>query len=135
MGENLDPKAGQDFFRRLRNGEFSLARTFWLYNIVCTFVMALVGNLIVGLIGPGAIGTILDIAVSLFLFVYAVHCYMGIWRSASRYTGLALWAMLARFYTVLGFVAIVVNVLLLLGQLLGIIQVNALINDILGNGM
>lgn len=117
-GTGANAKADQDFFRRLYNGEFSLARTFWLYNIVFTFLIALVGSLIVGLFAPGAIATILDIALGLFLLFYGVHCYMGIWRSASRYKGLALWAWLAKIYAVLGFVMVVANLILMAGQFL-----------------
>lgn len=96
---------GRDcFFRKLYWGEYSLPRTFWIYSFLCQLVFALLFSLLVlGAAVAGSVGLLLlCIVLYLLLLAYAVVCCFGIWRSATKYQGPKLWAMLAKISVVLG---------------------------------
>ena len=72
----------------LWNGNVPLAQTFWLYY----FVGILVLRIVAGAIGP--IGAILILA-------WAGFMVLPIWRSADKYSGNSLFALLAKIAAVL----------------------------------
>lgn len=95
--DNLKVEKARGFFSKLYNGEYSLARTFWLYYFLVTFLI----GLLQGAFAATVVGMLLGIALGIFGLVYSIICVVGIWRAASKYTGFKLWAILAKIYVVL----------------------------------
>jgi hypothetical protein len=93
---------------RIWRGEEGLALTFWGYglgaNLLFTMIMVMTLQLHLPVWGFAA--------VLLFRLVYMVFISVGIWRSASRYTGNRVWAYLAKIMVILGYL----NVFLSLGR-------------------
>lgn len=78
-----------DTINRVWMGEAGLARTYWLFGVIGSFVW----GLLIGGIKPGSILAI--VAVVLF-FAYIVMVNVGTWRAASQYEGPRAWAILAK---------------------------------------
>lgn len=95
------PSAG--FFRKLSNGEFSLARTYWLYGVVVGAVFRILTTVI-----PWPV---IVAILSVIWIAYAVFLYMGIWKAAGKYTGKRIWAILAQIMAVLGVLFILFNLI------------------------
>ena len=70
-------------FKALKDGDFGLAKTYWLFGVLGNFLLSLPGYLLIELV-PIVIYT-------LFTLAYGVIVLLGIWNSASRYTGFKLW--------------------------------------------
>lgn len=71
-------------------GRMGLCKTYWIYFILVTFIWGIA----LGLVKPGSP---IAIVLGLALLVYLVIIHVGIWRAADRYTGYAIWAILAKF--------------------------------------
>lgn len=96
-----DTHASGGFFKKLYNGEYSLARTYWLYNVLVNVLVGILDNV---LTVTGDL--ILSLILLVFTVVYNFICLVGVWRAASKYTGFALWAILAKIVVVLNFILI-----------------------------
>ena len=76
----------KNFFGKLSNGDFGLAKTYWLYGVLVGFVVKI------------AIEPITSIAlltiVALTHSAYAIPLILGTWRAANKYEGLKIWAVL-----------------------------------------
>ncbi|KIH77251.1 hypothetical protein SAMN05660860_02161 [Geoalkalibacter ferrihydriticus] len=97
------------FWGRLAQGEFGLAKTYWVYNVVVGIAANLIANEITSLA-----------SLTLFMALYVPYqatVLMGIWRAAGTYQGLKIWAMLARAAVVLGSILLAFSVLGLLNLL------------------
>ena len=72
-----------DFMNKLSNGEFGLAKTYWLYGVLPSFLV-------------NTISKFLPIELSLAMIVpisiYALYIVPGIWNSANKYNGKLNWA-------------------------------------------
>ena len=81
---------------RLWTGEFSLARSFWEFGIVCGSLIHLIMTGVA--LGSMVMGAPTWIALVLFLSPapYTILVVVGVWRSAERYRGPAKWAQGAR---------------------------------------
>lgn len=92
------------------SGEVPLARMFWLRGVVAGLAagMALGG---LGGISPG-----LQQVWALLMFAYMLAWYLGLWRSAGRYTGPAIWKWAARAVVAMPFVGILLTVALSTGS-------------------
>ncbi len=94
---------------RLFRGEVPLIRTFWTFFLS----LPLLGDLVFTyLIFPmlevdSAVGTASIFMWAAFMLVYVGIMSVGVWRSASRYAGRPLWAMLAKLAAVFGAVGAV----------------------------
>lgn len=124
----LDPNPIQNkksFIRKLRYGEYSLPKTFWLFGIGAFIVFGIFGQMlssysIMSFIYRefGRTGFyIIYLGWFICFCIYAVNVYIGVWRSSEVYTGLKLWKILAKiivcFWWAMFFLSIL-NVLLLL---------------------
>ncbi|MBA5248681.1 MAG: hypothetical protein FE834_03980 [Gammaproteobacteria bacterium] len=84
------------FFGKLSNGDFGLAKTYWIYNVLVNVV----ANILVELI----------VSIELFVFVlvamiaYSIPALIGLWKSASKYKGSKIWSVLAKIVTILGII-------------------------------
>ena len=89
----------QDFISRLTRGDFGLAKTFWLYGFLVSFMLNIMFKIVeysslveddwLFIIGIGIVS-------------WAVVAWTGIWRSASRHEGSPVWAVLAKSSVILG---------------------------------
>ena len=86
--------AGAGFIKKLSNGDFGLAKTYWLYGVV----VGIAFRVLTTIIPSPVIVAILSVA----WIAYAIFLYMGIWKAASKYTGEKIWAVLAQIMVVLG---------------------------------
>lgn len=98
-------ESSDGFFIKLSRGDYGLAKTYWLYGIAVGFVVSIAFSIIKS---PGMI------AIALLAYVaYEIPVLIGIWHSATKYTGPKVWAVLAK-------VACVLGALMLLGGLFAI---------------
>ena len=99
-----------DIFKGLKDGDFGLAKTYWLFGVL--------GNLILTLPMDG-IDNFTPFAIySLLCLAYSVTVLLGIWNSANRYTGFKLWAILAKLAAILGLLFVILSIFLLLSLFL-----------------
>lgn len=98
---------------KLFRGDIKLLLTFWTFCIS----LPLLGDLIfTQLVFPlldveSAAGTASMFVWGTFMAVYGVIASIGLWRSASRYAGPRVWAILAKLGAVVGVCAAVVYAL------------------------
>ena len=85
-----------DTVNRVWTGKAGLARTYGLFGGLVGFFFWFV----LGTVTPGIVEAV---AVSAALGAFLVWVNTGIWRSASKYEGPAIWSGLAKFAAVLGF--------------------------------
>ncbi len=90
------------FITNLREGNFGLGTTFWLYFII-----------------GGKILFLFAIEFPFLLFVwfpYTIIVLMGVWNSAKKYTGSTIWSGLAQLIVVLNFLMIFGVIMSLFGS-------------------
>ncbi len=105
--------------KALWRGEIGLAKTFWLYGFVGTFLLYLPAVVLeetnpwfVNLEGPGEPGLglrLLYIASPLGSKMWSFFTFVAISRSASNYDGLYDWAFAAKIYASLGVAALLLE--------------------------
>jgi hypothetical protein len=92
------------FFRKLSNGDFGLAKTYWLYNVLVSVVANILMKLIV------------SIELSAFMLVamiaYSIPSLIGLWKSSSKYKGSKIWSVLAKIATVFNVISLIFGTLL-----------------------
>lgn len=71
------------------NGRAGLAKTYWLWGVLGNIPWAIALQFVTP-------GTELAIVTVLGFVAYVVMVNVGIWRAASQYQGLKLWAILAK---------------------------------------
>ena len=77
------------FLKDLRQGNESLARTFWIFDIFFNLCFSIVLK---------AISSPTNLVIFLILFlIYSINLYIGEWRAANKYEGLKLWSFLVKF--------------------------------------
>jgi len=98
---------GKGFWGRLINGDFGLAKTYWVYGVLAGIIIDVFSRVI----------TSITALVLLFLAstTYSVPVLIGTWRAASKYAGLRLWAILAKASTMFGSIALALTLVALLG--------------------
>ncbi len=84
--------------RRLWNGDLSLPVAFWFGGVaVLVVVMFVLPNFLLALGGAAATESVfISIAVAILACGYQSLATVGAWRSAGRYAGPKVWALLAR---------------------------------------
>ena len=88
---------------KLWNGGFSLAKSCILFSIVGYLLSLCVTGF------AAVFGSLVFYVVYLLGVIYCVVAFVGTWRSAARYEGNKLFAILARFVVVLGFFSLISN--------------------------
>lgn len=91
------------FFGKLANGDFGLAKTYWLYWVVVGIVVNIISNVVT------SIGVL--VILMLVYTAYAIPVIMGTWRAANKYQGSKIWAILAKIVIVLGTIILAVDFL------------------------
>ena len=105
------------FFGKLWRGEYSLARTYWLYGVLVGFVYNVIVN--VAVVTTGEVGT------GFFLMILYLPYYVtltgGVWRSANTYCATegknSLWGRLAQIAVVLGWAGTLFNLTAMAGAM------------------
>jgi gas vesicle protein len=105
--DNLAETPQRGFFGKLVNGDYGLAKTYWLY-----------GGLVGGIAG-GIVSLIPELVQSIGLFfilmlcgtAYHITIAIGTWRAASKYQGSKIWAVLAKISVVIGLIFLTIVVL------------------------
>lgn len=106
-GELVDgtEERGKDFLDRLADGDFGLAKTFWLFWILAQVVVfGAVGLLSeVGSIETKTIITFSKTIITFYFvyFVYLLPVFIGVWRAANYYQGNKVWSILAKIWIIL----------------------------------
>ncbi len=103
IGENVIKITGHSWPEKFLNGDFGLAKTFWLFyfipNGLLNFLTRKVPN------------EQYDWIYGLFS-IYLLPVMLGIWRAADRYEGSKIWSFLAKFTIILGLISlIIVNII------------------------
>jgi hypothetical protein len=97
------------FFGKLSNGDYGLAKTYWLYGVLVGFVVNIEMKPIT------SIGLL--VIVMLAYTAYEIPVVMGTWRAANKYEGSKVWAVLAKIAVVLGAIMLVVGLIAIVGLL------------------
>jgi hypothetical protein len=95
------------FFGELANGDFGLAKTYWLYGVVVGVVVTIISSKVTSIGGL--------VILMLAYTAYEIPVLMGIWRAANKYQGQKIWAVLAK-------IAVVVGAIMLVDGLLAVIR-------------
>ena len=102
-GENVIKFSGHSWPEKFLNGDFGLAKTYWLFyfipNGLLNFLTRKVPNeqfyLIYGLFS-----------------IYLLPVMLGIWRAADRYEGSKIWSFLAKFTVILGIIILIIGIII-----------------------
>ena len=98
------------FFETLWRGEIPLVRTYWVFGVLFSSLLAIPSYLIVPAIsnapgsGPSASLEYGMMAYAVFVLAYTVFISVAIWRSAAKYKGSEIWAVLSRVMVVIGLI-------------------------------
>ena len=87
---------GEGFLNNLSRGNYGLAKTYWLYGVFLGSILGIPLNFITAKGG-----------LILYFFVcsiYEISLLLGIWRSADKYLGFKVWAILAKLISLVGWV-------------------------------
>ena len=103
-----DPDNG-NFFIQLINGDFGLAKTYWLFGVVVGLVVNLLSRSVPSL------GVL--ILLTLAYTAYEIVMLIGTWRAANRYRGPGVWILLAKVAVVFGAVLLAAGVLMTISLL------------------
>jgi hypothetical protein len=114
--EQRIPSRRTSYFARHWNGELSLPRSYWingalLFGLACNMVFAMVCIAsIFALRNIPVAAFIVGVAEVLLNVVAYVWALVGVWRSAGKYQGPKVWAILARVVIVVGVFVSIANV-------------------------
>lgn len=97
------------FFGKLANGDFGLAKTYWIYGVLAGIVVNIVLSVVTSI---GAL-----VFLMLAYIAYEIPVLMGTWRAANKYPGLKIWAILAQVAVVLGAIMLAVGLFAIIGLL------------------
>lgn len=91
------------WLKKLWNGEYPLWKTYWLFNVLASFVFYLALVLAIGAL-EGNIQLLLIVVggLSLLWMAYIFVALGGLWRSAQAYTGCWVWKYLSYFIVIVG---------------------------------
>ena len=88
---NTSEVTAKGFIKQLIDGDFGLAKTYWLYFVLGSNLLWL---LLMFPISSSSLGLI--VVSMLAAIAYDIVVLTGIWNSASRYTGSKIWSVLAK---------------------------------------
>jgi len=90
---------GKFFITNLKEGNYGLFKTYWVYYVLVEFVLTLIMRVITQILGAdnNEQGFMISSVIFFtFIFVYKIFAWVGIWRSANRYKENEVWANLAK---------------------------------------
>ena len=105
---NTSEVTAKGFIKQLIDGDFGLAKTYWLYFVVGSNLLLMfpISSSSFGLIVVSVLAAI----------VYVIVVLTGVWNSASRYTGSKIWSVLAKIIVGANAVFLVFAVILMISE-------------------
>ena len=101
-------------FKKLRDGDYGLAKTYWVFGVLISTALSIVLPL-VAMAKFGLWGILLYPAV---LF-YSANVLIGTWHAADRYQATGFnWGLVAKCLTVLGWIGFLFHVLIFVGLII-----------------
>jgi len=101
------------FFKKLSDGDFGLAKTFWLYGVVVSVIEGALQRAII--VGMGKNGFLLIFLIQLIFSIYYLFFQLpGLWRAAKKYEGAKIWAVLAQIIVVIDMITVPLSLLYML---------------------
>ena len=101
-GENVIKFSGHSWPEKFLNGDFGLAKTYWLFyfipNGLLNFLTRKVPN------------EQFDWIYGLYS-IFLIPVMLGIWRAADRYEGSKIWSFLAKFTVILGIIFFILGII------------------------
>lgn len=110
-GYDSDQKE-KDVVARLLAGEVTLWKTYWIGNVGVGLVLSFIWKAINGTLDSGLSGILYIV----WLF-WAICISIGTWKSANKYTGNRIWAVLAKVAVVIGWIGAAIAALGAVGGL------------------
>ena len=98
MNDSTEVKK-KGFLKKLKDGDFGLAKTFWIYNILIGVVVQFMYAIIES-IEPSTSMFLMMIAVSIIVVIYGIICMIGLWKAASKYIGTRVWPVLTKIWII-----------------------------------
>ncbi len=96
------------FFKKLIDGDFGLAKTYWFYGVLVGFIGQIV------MLGVETSESIALVIITILVaLTYNVCQMIGTWNAANRYTGSKIWTILAKITVALGVMAIIFTIIIL----------------------
>tara|TARA_B100000965_G_C19517222_1_gene724755 strand:- start:731 stop:1051 length:321 start_codon:yes stop_codon:yes gene_type:complete len=92
-------KTKDNFFVRFWNGQLSLPMSYWGVGVGIGILFSILVVIIIVMLGMH------DDAMWGFIIPFQIYTVVGIWRSADRYKGTKLWAILAKIAVVIGVIS------------------------------
>ena len=98
------------FLKMLWRGEIPLGRTYWVFGVLFYSLLTIPSYFTVPIVSgsaslePSASIVFGRMAYAMFVFAYTAFVSVAIWRSAGRYEGQPIWAVLARVMVVVGLI-------------------------------
>jgi hypothetical protein len=95
---------GKFFIANLKQGNYGLFKTYWVYYVLVEFVLTLIMRVITQILGAdnNEQGFIISSVIFFtYLIVYKRFVWVGIWRAANCYKENEVWANLAKVAVVL----------------------------------
>lgn len=108
------------FIKKLWRGEYSLAKSYWLFSVVASAVLGAPISVIEQL--PSATIANIWIYGLVYIALYAAYIFIaavGVWRAATSYTNGAVWKYLAKIHSALTILMIAGTMVYLGQQLIG----------------
>ncbi len=105
---NNPNKEDSGFFSKLLQGDYGLAKTYWIFGVLV--------NVFLNLPFTIASGSELILLLVLY-FPYQVTVLLGTWAAANRYQGARYWIFLAKLMTILSWAALLGGFTALVGLL------------------
>ncbi len=111
ISSNTSEVTTKGFIKQLIDGDFGLAKTYWLYFVLGGIAVNL---LLMIPISSSSLGLI--VVSMLAAIVYVIVVLTGVWNSASRYTGSKIWSVLAKIIVGANAVFLVFSVILMFSE-------------------
>ena len=111
ISSNTSEVTAKGFIKQLIDGDFGLAKTYWLYFVLGSNLLWL---LLMFPISSSSFGLI--VVSMLAAIAYDIVVLTGIWNSASRYTGSKIWSVLAKIIVGANAVFLVFAVILMFSE-------------------
>jgi len=93
------------FLKKLRDGDYGLAKTYWLYGIVVSAVFGFITRMI--LMATGRDGLLFVFGLVILGLIYTVFFQApGLWRAAKRYQGPKIWAIFGQIVAVIAVIGV-----------------------------
>ena len=107
------------FFRKLLDGEFGLAKTYWLFVLIPGSIINLIANIVETTSNHESIPEWF-LLISFFSYMaYWVVVAIGCWRAASKYQGPAIWPVLAKISISIGWIFLIISLIIYVSLLAG----------------